>query len=77
VLEIRQNMRVPENSILAHAFRSTTDVTLSAVEDQHLWETSADGHLKHASIRIEAIRRSRFVYGLIIPASTPREKANN
>jgi hypothetical protein len=67
-LAIHPNIRVPARSVLAEAFDS--DVTLSALEDQGWWETSARGALGKLPIHVEAIRRGRFVYGLISTGNT-------
>lgn len=64
-LAIHPNIRVPQRSVLAKAFDSTSDVTISAMEDQGWWETSARGALPAMPIHVEAIRRGRYVYGLI------------
>lgn len=64
-LTIRPQMRVPQRSVLAAVFESGNDVVLVAREDQNWWETSANGALPSAPLRVEAIRRGRFVYGLI------------
>jgi len=64
-LAIRRNMRVPANSVLARAYESTVDVTLGADENQDWWTTSRDGQLEPLPIRVEAVRRGRYVYGLI------------
>lgn len=66
-LVIRRNMRVPRDSILSQAFDSTGDLDLVADEDQSSWETSELGGLPRLPLRVEAIRRGRFVYGLITP----------
>jgi hypothetical protein len=60
-------MRVPETSVLRRAYDSSFDVTLDAVEDQAAWETSADGQLPSLLLRVQAIRRGQYVYGLIEP----------
>lgn len=64
-LAIRRNMRVPERSVLARVHASEVDVTAGADEDQSWWSTSATGALPALPLRVEAIRRGRFVYGLI------------
>lgn len=66
-LVIRRNMRVPPRSVLAKAFEGHADTSLCEVEDQDWWETSADGPLPELDIRVESIRRGRYVYGLISP----------
>lgn len=71
-LAIRRNMRVPADSALAQAYASVVDVTLGADEDQHCWETSGGGALAPLSLRVEAARRGRYVYGLITPRAVPR-----
>jgi hypothetical protein len=64
---IRRNMRVPAHSVLAQAYASPIDVTLEAEENQAWWETSREGSLPDLPLRVQAIRRGRFVYGLISP----------
>jgi len=64
-LAIFPNMRVPANSVLADAFASDHDVTLVADEDQNWWETSEDGPLASLPLRVEAVRRGGYVYGLL------------
>lgn len=63
--EIRKNMRVPIKSVLSQIFENPTENKLTAVEDQDWWETSKSGFLSTHPIHVEAIRRGRFVYGLI------------
>ena len=63
--EIRQNMRVPQESILYQLFKDQFGDKLTAIENQKLWETSSSGHLSTLPINVEAIRRGSFVYGLI------------
>lgn len=65
------NMRVPANSILAKAFASDHDVTLIADEDQSWWETSEEGALAALPIRVEALRRGSYVYGLLSVTRRP------
>jgi len=68
-LAIRRNMRVPVRSVLTEAFDSNQDVTLDAQEDQSWWETSEEGTLRSLPLWVQAIRRGRFVYGLIKPSA--------
>jgi hypothetical protein len=63
--ELRQNMRVPQESVLYKLFEDPFGDNLTANENQDLWETSSSGHLSSLPIKIEAIRRGSFVYGLI------------
>lgn len=63
--EIRPNMRVPTRSVLYEASENLIDTDLNEEENQDWWETSASGHLGSLPIKVEAIRRGRFVYGLI------------
>ena len=65
--EIKRNMRVPKRSVLMQAFESPSDIDLEAEEDQDWWETSQSGRLSPMPIRVEAVRRGRFVYGLVSP----------
>lgn len=67
-LEIFANMRIPTRSIIAMVSAKSHDVCTSAVEDQDWWETSDDGPLASQPIRVEAMRRGRFVYALITPS---------
>ncbi len=64
-LEIRRNMRVPDNSPLVTAHTSANDITLSGDEDQESWETSHGGPLSPLGLRVQAARRGRYVYGLM------------
>jgi hypothetical protein len=64
-LELWRNMRVPEACVLSQAFNSAADDVLVADEDQSSWSTSVKGSLPRLPLRIEAMRRGRFVYGLI------------
>ena len=66
-LRIFPNMRVPERSILAEIFHSMVDASGSRPEDQNWWETSSDGPLPPLPLRVEAMRRGPYVYGLIAP----------
>lgn len=68
-LSIQRNMRVPSKSVIARASASPVDVALGADEEQSWWETSRGGSLESLSIRVEALRRGRYVYGMI---SLPR-----
>ena len=65
LFKLRQNMRVPHQSIITAAHESMIDVTLSGREDQSMWETSGKGALPHLPLRVDAARRGRYVYGLI------------
>lgn len=60
-------MRVPPESVLMRAWESPRDVKLRADEDQGWWETSKAGSLPRKPVRVEALRRGSFVYGLISP----------
>lgn len=70
-LEIFPNMRVPTRSIIATASAQQCDVTIDADEDQDWWETSEEGPLASLPIRVEAMRRGRFVYALVTARMTP------
>ena len=71
-LAIHRNMRVPADSVLAQAHASSCDVTLGADEEQEWWETSRGGLLAPLPIRVEAVRRGRYVYGMITPRGVAR-----
>jgi hypothetical protein len=71
-IAIRRHMRVPRHSIIAQAFESQTDVTLTSVEDQSWWDASHTGQLPRLPIRVAAARRGRFVYALISLAQQTR-----
>jgi hypothetical protein len=75
-LAIRRNMRVPADSVLSQAHASTVDATLGADEDQSWWETSRSGPLASLPIRVEAVRRGRYVYGLITPLTAPHSRSS-
>lgn len=64
-LAIRRNMRVPQKSVIAAAHASPVDITVAADEDQSWWETSKAGALTALAIHVDAIRRGRYVYGLV------------
>ena len=64
-LEIWRHMRVPAQSALARAFLNESDGLWVASEDQSWWGTSEKGLLPSLPLRVEALRRGRFVYGLI------------
>ncbi|MDW7711205.1 MAG: hypothetical protein SCH98_12095 [Deferrisomatales bacterium] len=65
-LKIRKNMRVPPGSVLTRLFEEGADGdTAEASEDQGWWETSATGHLPRLPLRVSAIRRGSYVYGLV------------
>lgn len=76
-LGIRQNMRVPGDSVLAQAFASDVDAEYDAMEEQGWWETSASGALESLPLRVQAIRRGRYVYGLISMLSARALKSNS
>jgi hypothetical protein len=63
--QIRRNMRIPTISVLAKAYRSGGEIDLEAIEDQDWWVTSREGRLRSLRLHIQAVRRGRFVYGLI------------
>ena len=67
-LAIRRNMRVRGDSVIAQAHASSFDVTLVADEDQEWWETSRGGALSSCPVRVAAVRRGRYVYGIISPS---------
>lgn len=67
---IRRNMRVPEQSVLRRAWNAPTDTHISALENQGDWTSSSRGALPNLELRVEAIRRGSFVYGLIVPVRT-------
>lgn len=62
---LRPNMRIPRRSVLMQAFESSSEVDLVAIEDQGWWETSSSGFLPTLPLRVQAVRRGRYVYGLI------------
>ncbi len=62
---IRKNMRVPPASVLARAYESNADECYEAEEDQSWWETSKTGSLPSLPLWVDAVRRGRFVYGII------------
>lgn len=67
IFAIHENMRVPDNSALSMAYYNATDNTsYQAEEDQSWWNTSKSGALPGLPINVQATRRGRFVYGLII-----------
>jgi hypothetical protein len=66
-LSIFKPMRVPLASVLSDAYDSSEDVRLQAEEDQDWWETSSGGCLPSQRMRVEAMRRGSYVYGLLVP----------
>ncbi len=64
-LAVRRYMRVPERSVLTRAYEEGNDVELEQNEDQSWWETSSNGPLPPERLHVHAVRRGRFVYGLI------------
>lgn len=64
-LAVRRYMRVPERSVLTRAYEAGSDAELEQMEDQNWWETSDSGPLPAQPVRVNALRRGRFVYGLI------------
>ncbi len=68
-LTIFRNMRVPPRSVLHHAYEATTDVELEAAENQSWWETTQGGQLPTCHLLVQAIRRGKYVYGLILPGA--------
>lgn len=69
-LQIFKNMRVPPTSVLHRVYESPGDMDLEAREDQSSWETTAEGRLPALPVVIEAVRRGRYVYGLISTETT-------
>lgn len=65
LFSIRENMRVPQRSVLMSAFESPVDVHLIADEDQDWWETRAMGNLGTLPLHVHALKRGSYVYGLV------------
>lgn len=67
-LEIRRRMRVPEQSLLSrmHDGQSGSPHSL-AKENQDWWDTSAEGVLSPMPMRVSAVRRGDYTYGLLVP----------
>ena len=62
-------MRVPSNSVLHSVFNGgSSGVVLSADEDMSWWETSGGGSLPAQAVRVSAVYRGSYVYGLITPS---------
>ena len=68
-IAIRQNMRIPPDSVLQQAFDNTGEIDFTTVEDQSWWEASVGGKLPHLSLSVHAVRRGAYVYGLLALAS--------
>jgi hypothetical protein len=66
-LRLHEHIRVPEDSVIFHAYRQGMDDERFAHEDQAAWETSTDGHLPRLKVQISAVRRGAAVYALISP----------
>lgn len=64
-IEIGKNMRVPRGSVLREVYDGDYDTHMVRVENQSDWETTQAGSLPPLALRVEAIRRGRFVYGLV------------
>lgn len=64
-LVIHPNIRVPRESVVFIAFENSGDVELCGHEDQAWWENSKRGRLPALPLRVQAVRRGRFVYGLL------------
>lgn len=62
---IQVNMRIPESSVLSTAYYNEVDATYQNGENQNWWETSKSGALSALPIHVQAVRRGRYVYGLI------------
>jgi len=69
LLRIFKNMRVPPRSVLHHAYEADADIDLEAHEDQSWWETTEGGQLPVCHLLVQAIRRGRYVCGLILPGT--------
>ena len=65
VFQLQQNMRVPNDSVLSNAYYSEVDITYQAEENQNWWETSKNGALSKLPISVQAVKRGRYVYGLV------------
>lgn len=70
-IRIWRHMRVPAESVLAQAFSEPAvfEEVWVAEEDQSWWATSDKGALSPLPLQVEAMRRGRFVYGLIAVAA--------
>ena len=61
-----RGMRVPDGSILRAATAAPDQEEWESLEDQGWWD---GGHLSRLSIRVNTIRRSDLVYGLVAPVA--------
>lgn len=68
-LELHENIRVPERSVLHEVHDHSGAQTRARVENQAWWETSKKGRYPDLPIRVEATRRGKWVYGLITIAA--------
>lgn len=66
VIGLFNNMRVPPGSVLKDAYEDELGVEFSAREDLSWWETSERGFLKEQPLKVHAMRRGSFVYGLLV-----------
>lgn len=64
-LKLHEHLRVPTSSVLFRVHEEQLDGEYEAHEDQSSWETSADGPLPQANLRVVSSRRGGSVYALI------------
>lgn len=67
-VELRKNMRVPKKSVLTDAHCTVQGRrNFQNMEDQSWWATSSEGALSPLPLKICAVRRGSYTYGLVMP----------
>ena len=64
-LRLHEHLRVPTSSVLSRVHHEQLNSEHEDFENQASWETSADGPLPTASLRVTATRRGGSIYGLV------------
>lgn len=64
-IRIHQNMRVPDDGIIAQAFWDPLGIIHTGSEQLHTWQTSSSGSIGYGNIEVEAIRIGEEVWALI------------
>jgi hypothetical protein len=69
--ELHKHMRVPPTSALWRGFHDVFGRPNVSLENQSAWEVSDRGALSPLQWHVEAVRRGRFVYGLLTKLRIP------
>jgi hypothetical protein len=64
-LKLHAHLRVPTSSVISRVHQEQLNSEYEGFENQASWETSADGPLPSAAVRVTATRRGGSVYGLV------------